>query len=167
MVDAFGPAPGLLLYTSTGNLLADVIAPLYTALGTVLVPLALVGVLLGLLLTAAGYAQGTAVLRNSIVAGLVALVGTVGARAAQAYLSTQVRAGNDFGAAQSLILLLYNTLGGVVVPLGLIGVLSGLLLHSSGHPRGTAIMRQSMLASLLSFVALTAGPHVFTWLQTQ
>ena len=44
---------------------------------------------------------------------------------------------------------------------------TGLLLQSSGHPRGTFIMRHSMIASILRFVALAAGPHVFTWLQTQ
>jgi hypothetical protein len=64
MVDASESTPGLLLYASTGNLLADVITPLYTALGTILVPLALVGVLLGLLLTSAGYPQGCARLRH-------------------------------------------------------------------------------------------------------
>jgi hypothetical protein len=164
---AVWPVPGVALFSSTGNLLADVITPLYAALGTVVVPLALVGVLLGLLLSSVGYHHGVAVLRNSIVAGLVALICDVGARAVETFITTQVSAGNDFGATQSIILLVYNTLDGVVVPLGLIGVLTGLLLQSSGHPRGTFIMRHSMIASILSFVALTAGPHVFTWLQTQ
>jgi hypothetical protein len=74
---------------------------------------------------------------------------------------------NGFDLVGTVISTIFDVLNGVIIPIGLIGVLAGLLMVSAGFNHGANVLRTSIGATIMGFIMVIGAPTLHTWLGTQ